>query len=265
MATAAAKAVWGENKPAAEEPVSGKTGDVSKGEPYDAGNLDEPSSTSTTTATTTNTATTTTTDDKPASEPAKFAKTTGTAKEAEDTPDNPSTNLKAEAGPKDSTYDQNDTRDPEDPKTNPKSAPEDVNDADEGVTESQKLDGPGPKPLEELAREHGGDAGSSDNSGSTQPSQDKGPETGEEEINAKSQGEGTGEKYIKSTGLQADGGDFDVTNPGAGREAERLMEEKGMHPGEQAGGKEDDSSAKVSESKEKKSFGQKIKDKLHKH
>ena len=32
---------------------------------------------------------------------------------------------------------------------------------------------------------------------------------------------GTGEKYIKSTGTAADGGDFDATKPGAGREADR--------------------------------------------
>jgi hypothetical protein len=38
VAQAAAKAVWGtpESK---EEPVSGKTGNTSKGEPYDAGNI----------------------------------------------------------------------------------------------------------------------------------------------------------------------------------------------------------------------------------
>jgi hypothetical protein len=38
MAVAAAQAVWGDDTKK-EEPVSGKTGDVSKGEPYDAGNL----------------------------------------------------------------------------------------------------------------------------------------------------------------------------------------------------------------------------------
>jgi hypothetical protein len=38
MATAAAKAVWGEPSQQ-KEPVSGKTGDVTKGEPFDAGNL----------------------------------------------------------------------------------------------------------------------------------------------------------------------------------------------------------------------------------
>jgi hypothetical protein len=32
---------------------------------------------------------------------------------------------------------------------------------------------------------------------------------------------GTGEQYVKSSGQQADGGDFDATNPGAGKEATR--------------------------------------------
>jgi hypothetical protein len=35
--------------------------------------------------------------------------------------------------------------------------------------------------------------------------------------------QGTSEKYVKSTGLAADGGDFDATRPGAGREAEREL------------------------------------------
>jgi hypothetical protein len=39
MAASAAKAVWGENNPGTEEPISGRTGDTSKGEPYDAGNM----------------------------------------------------------------------------------------------------------------------------------------------------------------------------------------------------------------------------------
>lgn len=37
MTQAATKAIWG--TPSSQEPVSGKTGDVSKGEPYDAGNM----------------------------------------------------------------------------------------------------------------------------------------------------------------------------------------------------------------------------------
>ncbi|ESZ91240.1 hypothetical protein SBOR_8386 [Sclerotinia borealis F-4128] len=39
--------------------------------------------------------------------------------------------------------------------------------------------------------------------------------------------EGSGEKYIKSTGVVAEGGDFDATRPGAGREADRLMGKEG--------------------------------------
>lgn len=41
LASSAAKAVWGDSNDAEthKEPISGATGDVSKGEPYDAGNL----------------------------------------------------------------------------------------------------------------------------------------------------------------------------------------------------------------------------------
>lgn len=39
---------------------------------------------------------------------------------------------------------------------------------------------------------------------------------------------GTGEKWVKTSGLAAEGGDFDATKPGAGKEATRLMEQKGM-------------------------------------
>jgi hypothetical protein len=38
-----------------------------------------------------------------------------------------------------------------------------------------------------------------------------------------SHGEGTGEQYVKSSGMVADGGDFDASNPGAGREADRMF------------------------------------------
>jgi hypothetical protein len=43
MATAAAKAVWGtpESNEAKREPVSGVSGDASKGEPFDGGNMGE--------------------------------------------------------------------------------------------------------------------------------------------------------------------------------------------------------------------------------
>ncbi|KAK6350095.1 hypothetical protein TWF696_006342 [Orbilia brochopaga] len=64
-----------------------------------------------------------------------------------------------------------------------------------------------------------------------------------------SKGEGTGEKYEKSTGMAADGGDFDATRPGAAREAARLLDEKGIHHGGEEGGKPADPP------KEKKWYG----------
>lgn len=115
-------------------------------------------------------------------------------------------------------------RDPADPKTNPKSAPTDVNDAEDGPNEAQKLDGPGPKPINEVAREHGGDAGNrEEESSAAAGGKEETPQDDEDEDGpgAKSKGEGTGEKYVKTSGLKADGGDFDATKPGAGREAER--------------------------------------------
>ncbi|CAJ2506268.1 Uu.00g003980.m01.CDS01 [Anthostomella pinea] len=368
MATAAARAVWGENKQT-DEPVSGRTGDTTKGEPYDAGNLEEPDSTtrvpgassSTTSGPGATTSTTSglnapshttggrdapssktsrldapssttsgihepssttsglgapssttgglnapssttsglhesnsttsgsgapitsiggtagetkTEDTQPAefaktesrpeeTKPAEFAKTTGTATESNETPDNPSTEMKTRDTPQDTSKGQADVRDPEDPLTHPKSAPNDVNDADEGINESQKL-GPGPKDLAEVAREHGGDAGN----GKAEPLHgDKKDAPGEDEDEdgpgAKSKGEGTGEQYVKSSGLQADGGDFDVTKPGAGREADRLMEEKGMHKDAPEGASDDTGASK--DHGEKKGLGQKIKEKLHRH
>lgn len=76
---------------------------------------------------------------------------------------------------------------------------------------------------------------------------------------------GTGEQYIKSSGLAADGGNFDVSNPGAGREADRLMEEKGIKKTSSGpSAVSDDTSTKSPEAgKEKVSMSQKIKDKLH--
>ncbi|TGJ78743.1 hypothetical protein E0Z10_g10021 [Xylaria hypoxylon] len=287
MAASAAKAVWGENKPSTEEPVSGRYGDTTKGEPYDAGNLGMLNSlpslrdvidsfpsnlytTEPTSATTGNEASTTgLTNDHfngDATEDAKFVKNTGTATEGHDTADNPSSDLKAKSGPSDSSKGQGDTRSPEEPLTNPKSAPTDVNDTpEEGINEAQDLDGPGPKPLREVAKEKGGDAGNDSASSINNTNNKKDTkEIGEEEKKT----EGTGEKYVQSSGLQADGGDFDATNPGAGREADRLMEVKGIHNATAPGSTPDnttDAGDSGSPTSGKRSFGQKIKDKLHRH
>jgi hypothetical protein len=74
---------------------------------------------------------------------------------------------------------------------------------------------------------------------------------------------GTGQEYVKSSGLAADGGDFDAANPGAGAEANRLLEEKGIHksednkgPPQELGDSNENDTAKVSKL-------DKIKEKLH--
>lgn len=85
-----------------------------------------------------------------------------------------------------------------------------------------KVDGPGPKPIDEVAHERGGDAGAVAGRSAHGGVADVADAAGDEEgPGAKSKGEGTGEKYIKSSGLAAEGGDFDATKPGAGREADR--------------------------------------------
>ncbi|KAF1962318.1 hypothetical protein CC80DRAFT_542634 [Byssothecium circinans] len=76
---------------------------------------------------------------------------------------------------------------------------------------------------------------------------------------------GTGEQWTKTSGLQADGGDFDATKPGAGKEADRLLEEKGIH--RDGKGNMDStppaSTGSGSADKEKVSKMEKIKEKLH--
>jgi hypothetical protein len=76
---------------------------------------------------------------------------------------------------------------------------------------------------------------------------------------------GTGEQWIKTSGIAAEGGDFDATKPGAGREATRLMEEKGIKT---EGSKFDPEAAAENDTAtpdtpEKVSKLAKLKDKLH--
>lgn len=166
---------------------------------------------------------------------------------------------------------QQDVRDPSDPKTDPKTSQirsnvDDSTDGPDTGDNPDKVDGPGPKPIEEVAKKFGGDAG---NAKPERRAGEEGKDDDEEESGdgpqKTSHGSGTGEQYVKSTGLKADGGDFDATKPGAGREADRLLEEKGVH--REVGTNKPttvDDDAEGAEGKEKKSLGEKIKAKLHK-
>ncbi|KAM3503725.1 hypothetical protein MY11210_008612 [Beauveria gryllotalpidicola] len=168
-----------------------------------------------------------------------------------------------------------------DSKSKPSKSPSaDTNDEPSSVDVSGP--GPGPRDLSTVAREHGGDAGShggsentSTNSGNKQPGSGAGGNLPAD----RSQEKGTGEEYVKSSGLQADGGDFDATRPGAGREADRLMEQKGINTTTGAGAGGGAAAAKgkdgaehkarsnsgSGDSKEKHGLVDKIKEKLHKH
>ncbi|KAK1827903.1 putative glycine-rich cell wall structural protein 1 protein [Podospora conica] len=243
IGTAVSKAIWGTDETNTQEPISGKTGDVSKGQPYDAGNLDD------------------------------------TPKPSSTAPDNhpaPNKTLPSSTGPTDQTTSQSDTRHPSDPAADhhASAAKKDVDDTtgglDVGDNPDKLLSGPGPRPLEVVAKEHGGDAGRND---APPPKQEV--ESGDAPLDRHDSGHSTqgdkGLKYVKSSGLVADGGDFDAAKPGAGREADRLLDQKGVHrdPTAQGGlvankGSADNITAGTAgEDKEKVSLKTKIKNKLH--
>ncbi|KAM7207353.1 putative glycine-rich cell wall structural protein 1 protein [Naviculisporaceae sp. PSN 640] len=295
---AATKAIWG--TPTSQEPVSGKTGDVSKGEPYDAGNMGDPpehienaqpetpnerpkqssalptsseveKSLAAISDLTINKQSSTSTSDnashKPSSEPSI----------------NPTKVKPSSAVPGDASHAQNDVRSPSDPDTKHESthvqARQNVDDTTGGLDTNdnpEKLEGPGPRPVAEIAKEHGGDAGkvsreglassnssSASSSASSAHSSDSGLGKRETEEDDPKAGPGKGLLYVRSSGLKADGGDFDATKPGAGREADRLLEQKGVHRDDKSGGLTGEMPDE-GHSKEKKSLKQKIKAKLHK-
>lgn len=97
-----------------------------------------------------------------------------------------------------------------------------------------ELTGKGPRPVEVLAKENGGNAAAAAAAPTTTDSvtsssiapEEKKLETADAEQKISStkddsKREATEDEYVKSSGLAADGGDFDVTKPGAGLEADR--------------------------------------------
>ncbi|KAK0722987.1 hypothetical protein B0T26DRAFT_870939 [Lasiosphaeria miniovina] len=227
MASAAANKIWGtpESK---EEPISGRSGNVGKGEPYDAEHKeytdDAPSTPSKETP-----APTTSSTSKLHSELPTHAAVLSDMQPKDPNPTTVKDSSVATAG--DSTKAQNDVRDPADPATHhdKAAAKENVDDTTDGLDvgdNPDKLDGPGPRPLEDVARDNGGDAAKASRS-DTKVATDA--DSSEDGPQSTSHGEGTGEQYVKSSGLKADGGNFDASVPGAGREADRLLEEKGVH------------------------------------
>lgn len=228
VVTATSKAVFGDGSDK-KEPVSGAAGDVSKGEPYDAGNLDPEDQKRFETLPT----------PTPGTETKNPLQVNDDPVAAATTSDEPEPKGDTSAG-----------------QTDPKPKPTDTTDHPEEATgaDGEALKGPGPKPVAVLAREHGGDAGAA---GKEQATEEK-KEDGEEKTDD-SKEKGTGEQVVHASGLAADGGDFDAANPGAGREADRLMGEKGIDHGEKDGGKSGSGSTPG-----KKSLKDRLKAKFHK-
>ncbi|UNI19678.1 hypothetical protein JDV02_005850 [Purpureocillium takamizusanense] len=261
MATQAAKAVWGdgsENK----EPLSGAQGDVSHGEPYDAGNLGNP-------------------EQQKIERKLSGEDESAPANLSNDTKNDATTKTTTAATTSSSAYPDSSAL------TKPKSdsEPTDIeastgkpsevgSSAEEDGDPNTHVMGDGPKPLETVAREHGGDAGNNGTTtatgGDSSSSSASHSKPGEEGSNEDGESKGTGEQYVKTTGFAADGGDFDATKPGAGREADRLLEEKGVHHDTPGSGAKDSSPSSGSNdhhhhSKDKPSLGERIKNKLHRH
>jgi hypothetical protein len=280
----------GNNETAGTEPVSGELGNVEEGEPYDRGNLDSTTTdlTSKSTEPTPSTESTTNIDSttagikEPASTPAATPSTTTPNNPAPPTTDPTSTTAThtrdaAESGkptsaatetspPTSSSKEESAIPGGKNQGADvPEHSPSEEGEHGDAIKETKKeaeeaqavdVSGPSPKSLEEIAKESGGVAGSKEGeSGDKGDGDDDGPQK-------ESKGEGTGQKYVKSSGMVADGGDFDAANPGAVREAGRLLKEKGIQhsvPGEKQGDESEGSG------KEKKSLKTKIKDKLHIH
>lgn len=242
IAHTAAKAVWGDGTER-HEPASGVQGDVTKGEPYDGGNIEF---------------------DESNKRDSKFdTETTATVE-----------NFKQSETSKRDDVEAAETVKPAVGYDEPASAWEasrDVSKGDDVDIESRSKESimsDGPKPLATIAKENGGDAGnlrSDSESKFSGSAEDATPQSSND--NKSGEGKGTGELYVKTSGLAADGGDFDATKPGAGREADRLMEAKGIER-ESSDHSKAESSSYGSGNKndmDKPSIKERIKDKLHLH
>ncbi|TLS24444.1 hypothetical protein PpBr36_08774 [Pyricularia pennisetigena] len=296
LASVATKAIWGETNntttatndkekdaPAAlevakKEPISGVQGDTAKGEPFDAGNIENVDAASRTEAESKIKIDDKTEDEsKPKTENKTVAKTETKTEADPAAGDKPSSHMK-----NDSTTHQSDVRDPATTADNHKE--EEKHDVDNvEPLQADKLKGPGPKPLEMVARERGGDAGNSPADAKTDtPNPVDGAadvakddaEKKKDSPNLNEDGEPLGTKHMSSTGVAADGGDFDAANPGAGAEAEKILHDKGIHTEKPAADKKEDSPTRKAVSPSGKStggspdrkgirgLGHKIKDKL---
>ncbi|KAF2470233.1 uncharacterized protein BDR25DRAFT_304166 [Lindgomyces ingoldianus] len=281
VASSASKMIWGEknitttqrNDVVGQEPISGKQGKGTAYEPFDQGNLEILTSTATNTSGSSDLLT------SASSEPNMSYNANNAASRAPPRPEHENEKTGVVGGMSDSAK-RSDVIPSE-------SQPSSGGVPESGAIPSQKQQG-ADRPDETPASESVGAVGKkkdesenvlkkrdpNDHSGETMQMHgaQKVPHSQEERRESKvgnpggqehgKEERGTGEEWVKTSGLAADGGDFDAIKPGAGREADRLMEERFKktasdehQPAPSAG--------PAAGEKIKVPMGQKIKEKLH--
>jgi len=271
VASAASKAIWGDSTQSNDEPVNGKTGDTSAGEPYDAGNLDS-TGTDSTKANSDLPGNTTSTDSTPIehdidkNDVTLAHQSTSGFSSDKPVPSNDTSGFvptpSVGTAPASSTKDETSNRQgAEKHQSEPEQGPKEhtsIKRAKQGGVHAQDVDnsGPGPQPLSEI----GGTTGVSGAIGKAIGKDDPdnyGRQTG-------SHGSGTGEEYVNSSGMKVDGGDFDTSKPGAAREADRLPEDRTVHYTAESSTIEDGNTEDPLEDKaHKPSLKARVKAKLH--
>jgi hypothetical protein len=244
MATAASNTIWGNGEAKSnEEPVSGQQGAGTVNEPYDKGN-EEPQS--------------------GLNGSAKSATTNGPsdAVSSEET-GNPT------SGQQPAQKQQGADRPDEEPKNDIKDKMPHTDEEREKMVESGNFPHDPNDHSGEPLKVHDGGAKQSENTEGTEGKKDRSASVAHEGGDPHGEPKkGMGTEYVKSSGMKADGGDFDASNPGAGAEANRLLEESGVHKTKDAPKDADDDTSAQSQQtgqsgEEKVSKIQKIKEKLH--
>jgi len=274
--------IWGENK-TNEEPVNGQTGSGTLSEPYDKGNdvagttaTDSTTTPSHSTESTTSPATDSTTIPSHSTESTTSPPTTATDS-IPDASENP-----ASSGAVPQQKQQGADRPTEEPSTAQTEAVNDKTEKAEDIAsksthhitsdeEREKLAEKGELPKdpndhsgEPMHMHAGGDPEKPVEGENLKEKTDRSASVAQEGGGEHGKVKGTGEQWVKTSGVAAEGGDFDVTKPGAGKEATRIMEEKGIKT--ESNKIDPDAPKETSpspEEKEKVSKLAKLKDKLH--
>jgi hypothetical protein len=235
MADTASRAIWGSGAKSDEEPVSGQQGAGTVNEPFDKGNQEI----------------------QPTNGSAKGPSEATTGDVAGD----------PTSGQQPVQKQQGADRPSEEPKSDSKIQMPHTDEEREKMVETGKFPhDPNDHSGEPLKMHTDGEKKQETEEIKTEGKTDRSKSVAHEGGGTHGKKEGTGTEYVKSSGLQADGGDFDATNPGAGAEANRLLEEHGVHK-DKASAKPDDTSAVSQQSgqsgEEKVSKMQRLKEKLH--